>query len=360
MSNCQLEKKDHEKIIQFVKSIQENSIDFKPRVIHYLSSILSFNHVTFFMTDEEGKFIDPIGININEKLFKLYFEYYYKTDIFHPNNYSSQFTSKENVVTVTDLMTYKNFENTEFYHFLKQDNFYYQTSLYLRKNNRLIGTIGIFKTKESGNFTKKDIDILNILTPFISIRLSDYMEVTQTKHDLHIYKNSMMQIPAGVVLLDNNYSVFSYNELALAYCNDILRFKKSVTDPVGEVIKNAFSNLCFQDKNSATFLYSPNNRYNLSIKPIIIPNSQKGIETYFIIYIYSSYSSENCTYYSNAVNYHLTKRELEIIELIDQGLNNKEISEKLYISYNTVRTHIENILKKMDVTNRTAILHKLK
>ena len=48
----------------------------------------------------------------------------------------------------------------------------------------------------------------------------------------------------------------------------------------------------------------------------------------------------------------LTVRELEIIAMISTGLKNEEIAEKLYISPNTVKTHLYNIFKKIDVPNR--------
>ncbi|MGJ8736988.1 response regulator transcription factor [Zobellia laminariae] len=41
----------------------------------------------------------------------------------------------------------------------------------------------------------------------------------------------------------------------------------------------------------------------------------------------------------------LTKREIEILRLITEGFSSKQIAEQLFISYNTVRTHRNNILK---------------
>jgi NarL family two-component system response regulator LiaR len=49
----------------------------------------------------------------------------------------------------------------------------------------------------------------------------------------------------------------------------------------------------------------------------------------------------------------LTKREVEVLQLVAQGLPNREIAETLVISERTVRTHISNILGKLHLANRT-------
>jgi len=49
----------------------------------------------------------------------------------------------------------------------------------------------------------------------------------------------------------------------------------------------------------------------------------------------------------------LTEREIEVLNHIAKGLSNIEISEALYISLNTVKTHIKNIFQKLEVEDRT-------
>jgi NarL family two-component system response regulator LiaR len=57
----------------------------------------------------------------------------------------------------------------------------------------------------------------------------------------------------------------------------------------------------------------------------------------------------------------LTQRELEVLRLIAQGLENKDIAAKLVISEATVRTHVSNILGKLHLATRTqAALYALK
>ncbi|UCC52862.1 MAG: hypothetical protein JSV68_02630, partial [Anaerolineaceae bacterium] len=49
----------------------------------------------------------------------------------------------------------------------------------------------------------------------------------------------------------------------------------------------------------------------------------------------------------------LSERELEVLQLIAQGLTNREIGERLFLSLNTVKAHTRNIYGKLDIHNRT-------
>jgi len=57
----------------------------------------------------------------------------------------------------------------------------------------------------------------------------------------------------------------------------------------------------------------------------------------------------------------LTRRELEVLSLIAQGLENREIAKQLVVSEATVRTHVSNILSKLHLASRTqAALYALR
>ena len=48
----------------------------------------------------------------------------------------------------------------------------------------------------------------------------------------------------------------------------------------------------------------------------------------------------------------LTEREMEVLKLVAKGHNNRDIAKELYISENTVKNHIRNILEKLHLHSR--------
>ena len=49
----------------------------------------------------------------------------------------------------------------------------------------------------------------------------------------------------------------------------------------------------------------------------------------------------------------LSKREYEVLKEISKGLSNKQIADKLFVSESTVKTHVSNLLVKLDAQRRT-------
>ena len=55
-------------------------------------------------------------------------------------------------------------------------------------------------------------------------------------------------------------------------------------------------------------------------------------------------------------DFDITERELDVIKLLAEGMNNKEISQSLYLSEGTVRNYISNLLDKLDLRDRSQIV----
>ena len=56
----------------------------------------------------------------------------------------------------------------------------------------------------------------------------------------------------------------------------------------------------------------------------------------------------------------ISKRELEVLELISKGLSNQQIADTLFVSLNTIKTHSSNLFLKLDVNRRTQAVQRAK
>lgn len=84
------------------------------------------------------------------------------------------------------------------------------------------------------------------------------------------------------------------------------------------------------------------------VKPFILPNLLARMEAVL--------RRSQLTTKSNKINTdldNLTSKEKEIMELVSQGLSNKQIADKLFVREVTIKSHLNNIFKKLKVENRT-------
>lgn len=56
----------------------------------------------------------------------------------------------------------------------------------------------------------------------------------------------------------------------------------------------------------------------------------------------------------------ISKREFEVLELIAEGLSNQDIADRLFVSTSTVKTHVSNVLAKLDAGRRTEAIARAK
>jgi two-component system, NarL family, response regulator LiaR len=56
----------------------------------------------------------------------------------------------------------------------------------------------------------------------------------------------------------------------------------------------------------------------------------------------------------------ISNREMEVLQLMAQGLSNQEIAAQLFVSLNTIKTHTTHIFEKLDVSRRTQAVEKAK
>jgi len=54
---------------------------------------------------------------------------------------------------------------------------------------------------------------------------------------------------------------------------------------------------------------------------------------------------------------HLTEKEIEVLVLVAQGMNNEQIGKQIFVTSHTVKAHISAIIRKLGVANRTEAIY---
>jgi DNA-binding CsgD family transcriptional regulator len=347
-----LQPKDYDKVLQFIVSIQPDAGNYRKTVLDQLRDFYGYNHMTFFIADKAGNLGDPVANNINNCFLEIYKQYFYKVDIFHTVNIPSHLLRKK-VVSVTDIMTYEQFVNTEYYNdFFKKQDLHYQIILPLIIDEKLLGMIGIFKPKEEGEFSHKEIMVLNNVNRHIAYNLKTALFINGIQNEQFIFKSCAYQAPLGILVLGQDLSPLYFNEEASRICMDMTACD-SVQGSISLVI-NIILEKIINRLFDHVMVYGS---YQIRIIPQIIPNSSGGIETVYIIYLNNNEKPLGKILDKINEIYSFSNREKQIIEQIYSGLSNEEIADKLFLSVHTVKTHIENIYKKMGINKRTSLFN---
>ncbi|RLZ06493.1 LuxR C-terminal-related transcriptional regulator [Faecalibacter macacae] len=117
---------------------------------------------------------------------------------------------------------------------------------------------------------------------------------------------------------------------------------------ISELFKNGINGF-IEKETESKYLFEAIKEISLN-KSYLSNNLQKKVLTQF------SYDYTNNNYTESNILNSITNRELEIIQLICEGCNSKEISDKLFISFNTVETHRKRIFQKLKIKNSISLM----
>ena len=91
---------------------------------------------------------------------------------------------------------------------------------------------------------------------------------------------------------------------------------------------------------------------------IIIATTFLGVGLWFGFLTFNKQKKSSKVGEGNSDAFGLSKREKEVLVLIAQGYSNQEIADQLFVSLNTIKTHLSNIFSKLNVQRRTQAVQK--
>jgi DNA-binding NarL/FixJ family response regulator len=343
-----LRKTDYEKVLHFLSTFQSTDPQFRTKVLESLQRIFGYEKMAFFIS--ASGHLDIESIHLPDQLIEEYITEYYIMDIFN----SRQLHEKRKIISVEDILPFESYEKTHYYgNFLKKYGLYYAVSIPLKIKGEVIGGIGIHKSKEWGDFSRNERMVLGYMSDYISSSLDSHLQFDAVNKYNNLMENALNQLPVGLLILNQSYSIIQCTHKANEYMSDLIQTNKMKSQQ--HFIETMMTKTLNRPKLSHHPFETKVDSYYISGYVL----EGIGHEKLYTLFISPYPLKKDELFEKTLMQYGLSKREKEIIHYIAKGYSNPEIAERLFVSINTVKTHLTNIFNKLNVNNRTAVLHKL-
>lgn len=170
--------------------------------------------------------------------------------------------------------------------------------------------------------------------------INDFFQNHPEKESIYIVYNYIFKAIVSYLKKDEQYINDILFALKISQKNEIIAIFSDFSEQLNDVINKILSEFSKKNRNNANTVI--NNNY---LDQILVLFYQKNKEN---------------TIENDLNNISLTKREIELLDMLEHRLTNTEICDKLCLSINTIKTHIKNIYKKLGVNNREEAILRYK
>jgi DNA-binding CsgD family transcriptional regulator len=292
----------------------------------------------------------------------------YKDSYYHQSPLLKEAASSSKLILkLSESICLSDWERSDMYNrFIAPQNLYWEMFLALRWKNNLEGMITLWRGKDQGDYEDSDILKAGLLAPHLMVASRNVTTAEWVAHQKRGSLTIQNTANEGLLLLDHRLKPLYFNAKARRIC---LRLNNPVeSDGLNETDSEFNIPDCItQDCTSLLNLVKTNENPILWPKEriMISPGGQRfRLETSLIwkadqlksqpnyIVILDEDTLEQNTGLDAQTRYKLSKREMDIIYYLNQALSDNEIAEKLFISKQTVHTHVKNIYRKLGAKKR--------
>jgi DNA-binding CsgD family transcriptional regulator len=362
----ELDIQDYQDILKIIDTANSLSdVDsFRGELLNSLSQLFQADSAMFLLGNRENTEVDGsdcISINIDKNIWKE-FPLHREMDPFY--QYGG---FRRAVIGINDLMPYKVWEKNPFYNqFCRPLGIYHKLVIHLRRGHEIYGVIGMCRNKDRPDFSSKQ----KIACQMLASPLTTSLAYTIIASRFSQNKNETLEGQAfstGSILFDYNFNIVDIDPKAEEYCRLLSQYYPDiqVTKDPGIYMPNEILELCL---NFREILTSRNHNSPQHMQKIVAVKNGR----YILVKIYAVWKSSNSIsvpYFLVTISdlpkphfspdewsaFDLTRREIEIAKCVCQGLSNRDISDLLCISENTVETHLKNLFRKTGIKNRTSL-----
>jgi DNA-binding CsgD family transcriptional regulator len=294
-----------------------------------------------------------ISHNANQQNLKKYFDSFLNQDMINPANLPFEIKTST-ALSPMDVMASDQYCKSKMYGFLDSIGICDYIDMFLVSGDLRIGMICMYRTESSGRFSEYEKLTAKKVCTHLASNYKMTLDYERQQKDLDLFRKTCNHDPVAKLILDNQQQMIYRNDLASDYCDDIAE-AQSINTSENRVLAITAVQNAIRRNLSEIELRGKRHLYHFTIVPLR-ENPDYEDQLYSV---YINFSDAKSIDLATCRTYNLTEREVEISALVMQGLTNIEISETLYISFHTVKTHMTNIFKKTKSTNRTEMVSYL-
>ncbi len=344
--------------------------EMRAKVARSLKQVFRAEGVAFFLGDREFGTIDNaslVGVGMNRRYLDRWVRHYS-----HHDPFQQEGPSKSTVCKVDDILPYKRWVNLKIYNeFYRPQNIHYKLSISLRSSARILGLIGMFRPKEHQDFSERDVVKARILAPHLATALEHIIQLPQNEGTRNPFGGCSSEFPLfGAIVLDHELRPIYWNSEAKEICLAFGRAQRSwlkdltVEDPAipSEILDDCLElKGLFENGQRPSYLrrqrvIDAGQYKRFQVTSSLVEHSSREVShPRFMVHLLDLSEFYKVRQESPGEEYRLTKREVDIVRCVCQGLTNDEIGERLYISRFTVETHLKNIFDKTGVKHRAGL-----
>jgi DNA-binding CsgD family transcriptional regulator len=275
--------------------------------------------------------------------------------------------SPKTVLKFGESISFTDWERSDFYNnFMLPQNLYWELFLTLRWKNNLEGMITLWRSKKQPDYEDAEVLKAARLASHLGVVIHNICLISQIGNRESHYLSADEADAEGLLLLDHSFKPSFCNARAGKICLQLSGIAKC---DISNVEKGDFPVPSYVIKDCSDFLDLVKAKGQPTLLPkerivstesgqrfriecsLIWKDGQAGSTPNFMV-TFSDFTSEKKLEISLQAGFRLSRRELDITHYLIRGLSDNEIGEKLYISRQTVHTHIKNIYRKLGVKSR--------
>jgi len=258
--------------------------------------------------------------------------------------------SKRSVVLSNEVINEKDYCNSRFYtEFMKPQAVHHVMIIGLKTNARPIGIFGLHRPAAQRVFSRREAEKAQLIASHLSVAVDRLRKSNSLKTQACALDEITTQhFTRGVIILSDHLGLIYESDHNLSH---LLPFS------VYQACARFQTEVRTRRKGTKTYSERVSQSIGQEKYVEIFPLGCKDEPRGFIIYLLDE--SDTCAKPDELRALGFTRRQTDIIRLLETGMTNGEIAIQLDISIRTVQNHLRVLYSKLNVHNRTSLLHQI-